>query len=196
MSSHKIWKQTSDGLNWAIKRAKSISPLATTILITKNNTALYHQTNSGNRAQAITNLWNTLKKRIHKDHPNFPDLPFNALRDTSTNFIRELAGEEIARLQCAHAHQSSDTNLKCYSNPLYAKLFETLDKLESILTPVFEAAGQNPWADQPKSNLGIQKISELKNKLSEGWTITKISKELGVSLSTAHKYKKEYKINS
>ena len=191
VSAHKIWKQTAQGLKWAIDRAKSITVNPTTILITKNKTMMYHQTKAGNRAQAITNIWNALKKRIRKDHPDFPNLPFNSLRDTSTNLVRELAGEEIARLQCAHAHQSSDPNLKFYSNPLFHKLFETLDKLEEIMGPVFEAAGPAPWTEQKKSILSKQTIVEVKNKLATGESNTRISKDLGVSLSTIHNYKKE-----
>lgn len=195
VSAHKIWKQTAQGLKWAIDRAKSITVNPTTILITKNKTMMYHQTKAGNRSQAITNIWNALKKRIRKDHPGFPNLPFNSLRDTSTNLVRELAGEEIARLQCAHAHQSSDSNLKFYSNPLFHKLFETLDKLEEIMGPVFEAAGSAPWTEQKKSILSKQTIVEVKNKLANGESNTRISKELGVSLSTIHNYKKESKLD-
>jgi hypothetical protein len=195
VSSHKIWKQTADGLEWGINRAKTITPNPTTILITKNKTSMYHQTESGNRAQAITNIWNSLKKRILKDHPNFPDLPFNALRDTSTNLVRELAGEEIARLQCSHAHQSVDSNLRCYSNPLFNKLFETLNQLERLLEPVFEAAGPEPWKEQRRSILSKQTILELEKKLETGEGDTCIARELGVSRSTIHRLKTQRKIS-
>jgi len=120
-------------------------------------------------------------KRIRDKRKSLPNLPFNALRDTSTNIVRQLAGEEIARLQCSHAHQSVDSNLRCYSNPLFNRLFETLDQLEQLLEPVFEVAGPEHWKEQRKNILSKQKIKEIEKKLETNACDTSIARELGVS---------------
>ena len=96
-----------EGLRWALERRKSQHWEKDFLLLTENNLPYWRKTKGGNRAQAIPRLWSDLLKRIQKDKPDFPSLPFNSLRDTSSDMLRRLAGAEIASLHLAHKYQST-----------------------------------------------------------------------------------------
>jgi len=78
-------------------------------------------------------------------------LPFNSLRDTSADMVRQLVGEEVALLHLAHKHQSKDENLRRYTNPVRKKHFNALRRLERKLSVVFTASGDAPWVRPPRT---------------------------------------------
>ncbi len=187
-SMHLLWEQTTEGLRWALKRREQQGVDGDFVLMTDTGRPYWSKTKGGNRSQAIPNLWTRLLDRIQRDHPKFPRLPFNSLRDTSANFVRRIGGEETASLHLAHKHQSRDENLNRYTNPVRKKHFKVLKRLEQKLQPVFEAAGKAPWSEQRKNYIGRAKIKEILELRSQGIKIAEIARKLGVSPSTIYRH--------
>lgn len=186
-SIHLLWRQTVDGLRWALGRRQSRSSDTDILLLTEKGLPYWRKTKGGNRANAIPRLWDDLLKRVLRDHPDFPRLPFNSLRDTSSNMIRRLAGEEIASLHLAHKHQSKDENLGRYTNPVRKRHFRAIRRLERKLESVFLAAGEAPWTQPPKSYLGIAKTKRVLELREQGMPPSQIAEELGISVASVHR---------
>jgi len=136
-SIHVLWGQTNDGLRWALERRRHRKVEGDMLLLTEKDQPYWRKTKGGNRATAIPRLWADLLKRVRVDHPDFPMLPFNSLRDTSANMVRQLVGEEVATLHLAHKHQSKDENLGRYTNPVRKRHFKAFRVLERKLEAVF-----------------------------------------------------------
>jgi len=183
-SVHLLWKQTTEGLRWGVKRRERQGIDSEFVLMTDTGRPYWSKTKGGNRSQAIPNLWNRLSDRVQRDHPDFPRLPFNSLRDTSANFVRRIGGGETASLHLAHKHQSTDDDLNCYTNPVRKKHFKVLRRLEQKLQAVFNAAGSEPWADQSKNYIGRAKIKEIIQLRSQAIKIAEIARKIGVSTTT------------
>ncbi|QDV36368.1 hypothetical protein [Tautonia plasticadhaerens] len=186
-SIHLLWRQTADGLRWALERRKSQPSDSDILLLTEKNLPYWRKTKGGNRSNAIPRLWDDLLKRVLRDHPNFPRLPFNSLRDTSADMIRRLAGEEVASLHLAHKHQSKDENLGRYTNPVRKRHFRALRRLERKLESVFLAAGEAPWSQRPKTYMGIIKTKRLLELREQGVPPRQIAEELGISVASVHR---------
>lgn len=187
-SIHLLWKQTVDGLRWALRRREQQKVDTDFVLITDSGRPYWSKTKGGNRTQAIPNLWNRLLDRVQRDYPKFPRLPFNSLRDTSANMVRRIGGEETASLHLAHKHQSRDENLNRYTNPVRKKHFRVLRKLEEKLQAVFDAVGDDPWADPKKNYIGRTKVKQIIDLRSQGMKIAEIARKLGVSAATVYRY--------
>lgn len=187
-SMHLIWSQTVDGLRWALKRRERQKHDSDFLLLMESGQPYWSKTKGGNRTQAIPNLWNRLLDRIQKDHPKFPRLPFNSLRDTSANFVRRIGGEETASLHLAHKHQSKDENLNRYTNPVRKKHFRVLRRLEQKFKVVFDAAGVDPWADPKKNYIGLAKIKQIVDLRAQGVKIAEIARKLEVSAATVYRH--------
>jgi hypothetical protein len=187
LSIHLLWQQTTDGLRWAKHRREKQDFTTDILLLTDDNLAYWRKTDGGNRARAIPELWGDLFDRIRRDYPTFRWLPFNSLRDTSANMIRQIAGEEVASVHLAHKHQSNDPNLRRYTNPVRKRHFKAIRKLERKLASVFEAAGDDPWQQQRKSYIGRKKAEQLVELYREGVPVRTIAKELGITSSTVYR---------
>jgi hypothetical protein len=184
---HLLWKQTVEGVEWAMEQRKlfAVDPTAKNILIVNANGKPYwSKTKSGNRARSIPNRWQDLLKRIRVDHPDFPRLPFNSVRDTSIDMVRQLAGESMASLHATHKHQSSDKNLRRYSNPRWKRLFKIHFRLERKLASVFEAAPANPFDPQPQAYVSQKVLDRIKELDAAGVGPTKIAAYVGLHYST------------
>ncbi len=186
-SIHILWKQTAEGLRWSLERRGSQTSGTDILLLTEKDQPYWRKTKGGNRSNAIPRLWNDLLKRVLKDHPEFPRLPFNSLRDTSGNMIRRLAGEEIASLHLAHKHQSKDENLGRYTNPVRKRHFKALRVLERKLESIFEAAGPEPWSRRPKSYMVAAKIKKLLDLRAKGVPPREIAERLDISVASVHR---------
>ena len=187
-SIHLLWKQTVEGLQWALKRRDRQKVESEFVLLTDTGRPYWSKTKGGNRTQAIPNLWSRLLDRIQRDYPKFPRLPFNSLRDTSANMVRRIGGEETASLHLAHKHQSKDENLNRYTNPVRKKHFKVLRRLEQKLQAVFDAAGTDPWAEPKKNYIGLTKIKQIVELRSQGVKIAEIARKLGVSAATIYRH--------
>jgi hypothetical protein len=188
LAIHLLWVQTNLAMNWALERRKSQQHDEDFLLLTDNGLPYWRQTKGGNRCQLIPNLWRRLLDRVGKDHPEFPRLPFNSLRDTSCDMIRAIAGEETASVHVAHKHQSKDENLGRYSNPVRRRHFKALRVLERKLAPVFAAAGPDPFTPVRKNYIGLEKVKKIKELHAEGVPIMEITRKLAVSQGTVYRY--------
>jgi len=186
-SIHILWGQTADGLRWALERRRGQKAEGDFLLLTEKGQPYWRKTKGGNRANAIPRLWADLLKRVRVDHADFPLLPFNSLRDTSANMVRQLAGEEAASVHLAHKHQSKDENLGRYTNPIRKKHFKALRVLEWKLKAVFDAAGEEPWIRQPKSYMGKAKVEKLLELRRQGMSPREIAAKLDISVASVHR---------
>jgi len=187
LSIHLLWRQTADGLRWALERRRGQKVEDDILLLTEKGQPYWRKTKGGNRANAIPRLWAELLKRVRVDHPDFPMLPFNSLRDTSADMVRQLAGEEVASLHLAHKHQSKDENLRRYTNPVRKPHFKALLRVEWRLKTVFEAAGDEPWVRQPKSYMGKAKVQELLKLRQQGMSPKDIATKLDISVASVYR---------
>ena len=186
-SIHLLWRQTVEGLRWAMARRKSEPSDTDLLLLTEKGLPYWRKTKNGNRAHAIPRVWSDLLKRVLRDHPDFPRLPFNSLRDTSADMIRRLSGEEVASLHLAHKHQSKDENLGRYTNPLRKRHFKSLLRLEKKLEQVFLAAGQDPFSPRTKTYMGLAKARQVRKLREQGVPPKQIAERLGVSVASIHR---------
>ncbi len=186
-SIHRLWDQTEDGLRWALERRRGQKVEGDILLLTEKGQPYWRKTKGGNRSNAIPRLWADLLKRVRVDHPNFPMLPFNSLRDTSANMVRQIAGEEIASLHLAHKHQSKDENLGRYTNPVRKKHFKALRRLERKLSVVFTAAGDAPWVRPSKNYMGRAKVEMVRELRRQGISPKEIAAKLDISVASVHR---------
>jgi hypothetical protein len=182
---HLLWDQTIDGIRWALARHPDGNP-ESFLLLNSNGQPYWRKTSGGNRARGIAKHFKDLVKRVRKDQPDFPDLSFNKVRKTSGNLVRQLADAELAKLQLTHDHQDVDRNLRCYTNPKFARLFRVLRRLERKLEPVFEAA-TTPWKQPRKQyHAGRKTDAEILRLHATGLTPNKIAAQLtksGIQIS-------------
>lgn len=186
-SIHILWPQTVEGLRWALDRRRGQDVEGDLLLLTEKDQPYWRKTKGGNRSNAIPRLWADLLRRVRVDHPEFPTLPFNSLRDTSANMVRRLAGEEIALLHLAHKHQSKDENLGRYTNPVRKKHFKALRRLERKLSAVFLAAGDAPWVRPFKNYMGRAKAEKVRELRRLGITPKEIAAKLDISVASVHR---------
>lgn len=185
-SIHLLWRVTKDALNWALEqRNGDPSPI---LLLNERGKPYWYKTKGGNRSQQIPNAWYRLLDRIKKDKAKFPRYGFNTLRDTSAQFVRDLAGEETASLHLAHKHQSRDENLGRYTNPARKRHFKALRKLELNLHEVLAVLGPDPWTRPAKNYIGLEKIKQIRAMHAQGTPIMVIARTLKVSQGTVYRH--------
>jgi hypothetical protein len=184
LGRHRLWRQTVEGLRWALDRRPSLvtEGVSKDVLILNGKGQPYwRKTKGDNRCRDIPNTWYRLVDRVRVDYPAFPRYSFNCLRDTSIHFVRQLAGEAAASLHATHKHQSADKHLRRYSNPRWKRLFRVHRRLERKLEKVFAAAPEHPFEPQPQAYISrgtVKKICELH---SQKHSIAQIATEVGVS---------------
>lgn len=142
-------------------RKKELGCELDNVLVTETGESYWKKTEGGNRSQLVPNIWKGLCERVQKDFPKFRFLPFNSLRDTSSNMIREIAGGETASLHLAHRHSSEDKHLSAYTNPRRKRHARAIRTLGKKLAPVFAVAGAEPFAERSKNYVGLEKIKQI-----------------------------------
>lgn len=173
---HLLWAPTQEAIRWALWKHADRRP-EQFLLLNKSGLPYWRKTSGGNRASDIPKLWRYLIRRVRKDQPDFPAYPFNALRNTGADMVRQIGGQELAQLQLTHKHQSPDKNMRRYTRKRVAKLFRVLAHIEKKLAPVFAAAEQ-PWVKPAK----VYKPKSIDNRIielhREGLTPNKITAAL------------------
>ena len=101
--------------------------------------------------------------------------------------IRQMAGEEVASLHLAHKHQSKDENLGRYTNPIRKRHFKALKRLGRKLSPVFEAAGPEPWVRRAKSYMGQAKVEMVLELRRQGVSPKAIAAKPDISVASVHR---------
>ncbi len=180
-SIHLLWQPTVDAIRSILKRR---NPDALPILLLNDAGKPYwYKTKGGNRSQQIPNAWYRLLSRVRK-HGDFPHYGFNTLRDTSAQWVRDIAGEETASLHLAHKHQSRDENLRRYTNPARKRHFKALRHLERKLQDVFSVL-----TEKPRTNyIGLEKIDSIRTLHAQGTHIMEIARTVGVSQGTVYRH--------
>jgi hypothetical protein len=188
---HLLWKPTIDAIKWALEKHPDGRP-ESYVLLNKSGKPYWRKTAGGNRAHDIPNLWRNLQKRVQKSHPDFPRYPFNTIRNTSADLVRQMSNEEMSLLQLTHKHQSRDENLRRYTNPKIQALFGVLAELEKKLAPVF-AASEQPWVRPAKVYKPKSIDPQIVALHQEGLSPYKIGERLGISHMTVRRKLKRLK---
>lgn len=188
LGKHYIWEPTRTLLRWAIEqRHKLASDESLDFLILKQTgKPFWRKTAGGNRARDIPNYWTRLVDRIREDHPDFPKVAFNTLRDTSVHRIREIAGEEIASIHATHKHNSPDENLRRYSNAPWKKVYRAQQKLGRRLAEVF-AAVPDPTVVPKQAYVSLGKRERILELREEKKSVAEIARAVGVSKMTVYR---------
>ncbi len=193
LSVHALWGMTVQGLRWAIARRPESQN--DHLLLNQEGNPLWRLTKGGNRSQDIPNIWNRLLDRVQKDVPKFRRLPFNSLRDTSGDFIRRIAGGETASLHLAHKHQTSDENLRRYTNPMTRRHTKAILKLEKKVAAIFAevadpfpAAMERVQSEGQVPNISQGTIRRIRKLYAQGFKRTKIAELVGVSRQTVSRH--------
>ena len=180
-SIHLLWEPTVRAIRWALEQRKDND--APILLLNEAGKPYWYKTKGGNRSQQIPNAWYRLLNRIRKHSP-FPKHGFNTLRDTSAQWVRDIAGEETASLHLAHKRQSRDENLRRYTNSARKRHFKALRKLERKLEQVFTVLEAEP----PKNQIGLEKVDLIKALHKKGVPIMEIARTVGVSQGTVYRH--------
>jgi hypothetical protein len=181
---HRLFAATVEGLRWAMKGREDQK--SAYVLVNGKGRPLWRKTSGGNRSKDIPNAWNRLLDRVCEDQPDFPRYGFNTLRDTSANMVRRLAGPEIASVHLTHRHQSSDRNLRQYTNVPRKKLFKAHQRLERKLATVFTV--QDAWKDREHQYISQRTIKRIRDLHEQGLPVGKIAQQTGVSKATVYRW--------
>lgn len=182
---HRLFAITYQGIQWAIQgREKEKESF---VVVNKKGNPLWRKTSGGKRSKDIPNAWYRLLDRVVKDHPDFPHHGFNTLRDTSADMIRRIAGQEAALIHLTHRHQSSDRNLRRYTNAPRKKVFKAQRILERKLAKAFKS-DKDTWKEREHQYLDQSYIKKIQAMSKAGKPVAQIAEEVGVSKSTVYRW--------
>ena len=202
-----LWPLTVQGIEWALDRRRKqthiqdgdgkgrpipFSPDAL-LLLSDQGHSFTKPTKSGNSNHRLTNTWNQLLRRVQKDFADFPHLPHEALRDTSSNWIREEFGGEIAEVFLSHGSPiGSSSLLECYTNKPWGKVFEAIRWLASTkIAPMLKATPENPFPNQRKlggGGLTLKQRRLIVDLFNQGLTKVEIAKQVGCSEMSVYRH--------
>jgi hypothetical protein len=185
MGVHYLFDITLEGIRWAV--GERWEDKKGHVLINRSGNSLWRKTKGGIRCKDIPNAWYRLLDRVQRDQPDFPRLGFNSLRDTSANMIRKIAGREVASAHLTHRHQSSDRNLRNYTNVPWKKVFQAQRVLEKKLAEAFQL-DSDPWQERDHQYVTQAQIKEMKAMKKVGRSVTQIAETVGVAKTTVYRW--------
>ena len=188
LGKHYLWEPTRILLHWAQEQREKLAndDSHDFLILKQTGKPFWRKTAGGNRARDIPNYWSRLVERIREDHPDFPKVAFNTLRDTSVHRIREIGGEEIASIHATHKHHSPDENLRRYSNAPWKKVYLAQRKLGKRLAHVFSAV-PDPTAVPKQAYVSLGKRERILQLWEEKKPVAEIAKDVGVSKMTVYR---------
>ncbi len=143
------------------------------------------RTKTGNRNSRIPNRWNSLTRRVQKDHPDFRPLSHSKLRKTGGNLIRQKFGGEIMAIYLCHGRVvATDDLAELYTSRPFGRLFEALRWLEEFLQPMFDATPDDPFLLVRKrggSNLTRRQMRIIREMSRNGASVAEIARKAKVS---------------
>lgn len=145
----RLWRATERLIRWAIATRPTCSH--NLLVVNRRGNPLYGKSKNGDRSRQIASAWHRLLDRIQKKQPKFRRLGFNSLRDTSADFVRQIAKGELASIHLAHKHHTGDELLHCYTNPNFKRLAKVHRRIEEKLADVW-AAVPDPTQEPPRPN--------------------------------------------
>jgi Phage integrase family len=188
---HWLWKQTRDGLIWVLSQRKVVKTESSDeqdiVFLTQRGKPIWHPTNKGHVTDGMSNIWYRLVRRVRKDHPEFPSYSFNKLRKTSATRILEIADAETASMILAHKTISEDDLLHHYALLPWNKLYAAQKALEEQLASVLGAGGPDPWAEKPRTYIGLAKTKKVVELRSAGVSASVIAQQLRISVPTVYR---------
>lgn len=189
-SRHKLWPETSKALKWELARRETLPQLeehSEIVFLSNRGLPLWKKTKSGNASNGIARRWNSLMKRVRKDHPEFRVISFGKLRKTAAIRVLELADATTASLILAHGVPSSDKLLKNYISIPWQDLYDAQlaygDAIRPLITTDFD-----PFMERPKTYVGVEKRDRAVSLRDSGMPATAIAKELGLNVATVYRY--------
>ena len=190
-SVHLLFRETEALLRWESAHRQRTKTACPYLLVNSNGNPYWYLTRKKNRSAQIPSAWNRLLDRVQKDFKQFRRLPFNSLRDTSSDMIEKMGGSDFASLHLAHKHLSGDKSLRNYVNPNRKKHFKLIRRLERKLAPIWE--GIEPLAANPKNYIGFAKIEQIRRLRAEGLSQVEVGKQVGVSAATVSRYAPKFR---
>ena len=190
-SVHLLFEETEKILRWAQSHRENIKTDSPYLLVNGEGKPYWYLTKNKNRSMQIPAAWQRLLNRVGKDFPDFRQLPFNSLRDTSSDMIEKMGGSDFASLHLAHKHLSGDKSLRNYVNPNRAEHFKLIRRLEKKLATIWEGI---VFTDvQSKNYIGLTKVEQIKKLRSDGLSQEEVAEQLGVSKATVSRYAPKYR---
>lgn len=190
----KLWPETVRAIDWWLKRRAEIEVGAgvTTLLVTSNGGRFDTPTKGNHPNLQLANAWLHLTARVRKDHPTFRQLSLNKLRKTAGNLIRDDAGGEIAGVFLCHGTPvKADSQLDCYTNRPFARVFAAIDRIGERVRP-FWAKVADPFPELPLRkggpNISLGTIRRIQELRSQGRKIAEVAREVGVSRATVTRW--------
>jgi integrase len=196
-----LWPLTVRAMEWVLDRRRIQGdvvreiPFSPTALAFLNNSgyAYTKPTKKNNSNNQLTNTWNRLVRRVRQDEPNFPPLSQECLRDTSSNWIREEFGGEIAEVFLSHGSPLGSKSLvECYTNKPFGKVFAALRWLERKLAPVFEATPPDPFPAERKKGGGgltLKQKATIRRLSDQHLSAAEIATQAGCSRMSVYRYR-------
>lgn len=185
-----LWNETVQAVEWLLGRRGATEQQA--LLLTETGRPLSEPTAGNNRNNKIPNAWGKLLKRIHKDHADFRKLSFNKLRKTAGNLVRKFSDGETASVFLSHGTPCcTDDLLDFYTDKDFSKVFLALDAVRLHLGPMFARVAVPFPADDAKEErpaLSRGTISKIRRMRQQGFKVSKIAEEVGVSEGTVRRY--------
>lgn len=201
-----LWPLTVTAMEWVITRRKGQTKITmgdgngrpipfsadALVLLSDAGHSFTKPTKNGNPNHQLTNMWNRLLRRIHRDHTDFPPLPHETLRDTAANWIREEFGGEIADIFLSHgAPLGARSLVECYTNKPFGKVFRALRWLEAKLQPMFEATPATPFPSERKlggGGLTLKQQQAIHRLDQQGISAAEIAREVGCATATVYRH--------
>ena len=115
-SVHLLFEETEKMLRWAQEHRKTIETYSPYLLVNSEGNPYWYLTKNKNRSTQIPGAWYRLLKRVKKDYKDFRQLPFNRLRDTSSDVIEKMGGSDFASLHLAHQPKGHRSFLPSFSS--------------------------------------------------------------------------------
>lgn len=140
-----LFPQTVQGIEWLVqtrdRRAKQ--PY---LLLNQNGDPYFKRTKGGNRNSQLPSRFNANIKRAIEAGDDVRALSLGKLRKTGGNFVRQFGdGEQLAVFHARCKTSDCDDMADVYTNRPFGKLFDTMRKIQTMMEPVFEAAGGEPF---------------------------------------------------
>jgi len=127
---HLLWSEVATALQKVVPSGQEC------LWVTKTGKPIY-KTYSNHPSSEIDNWWTKqVIKKVVKDHPDFPALPFGSLRDVLPNLLTRDYGQDVATLALQHKTFTEDDLLKCYANLPFKRLFNATKELRDHFSPM------------------------------------------------------------
>ncbi|WP_020469503.1 helix-turn-helix domain-containing protein [Zavarzinella formosa] len=185
MAEWKLWRITVEALEWHLKQNPD----------KESHTVIQNKNGSQMTRNQISNKWNTLIKRIRKDHPKFRHRSFKHLEKTAATVIFSMAGGEVSSMFISHGEPTKDLLLKHYAELPWGTLHSTLSNLEKRWTeidPVFTGV-ENPFPEKVKQsgpNISQEQIRQIIELAKQGLSTVRIAARLGLTWDTVDRWRK------